>query len=100
MDSDVSYTPTNDDESVVLTEPFLPSSPLAFRRQEKPPKILPSHPDFVLNDSESTIYIIVNSLFRRTLLPPSTEGTDRQIKVIYTQYVFILFFSFYSFSFY
>ena len=84
MDSNVSYTPTNDDESVVLTEPLLPSSPLTFRRRENTPKILPYHADFVLDDSESTIYRVVNGLFRRTLLPPPTEGIDRQIKVVCT----------------
>ena len=95
MDFNVSYTPTNDDESVVLTEPFLPSSPLAFRRRENTPKILSYYADFILDDLKSTIYIIANGLFRRTLLPPPTEGTDRQIKVVYTQYVFyyFLFFS-------
>ena len=77
MDFDVSYTPTNDDESVVLTEPFLPSSPLAFPRRENTPKILTYHADFILDDLESTIYIITNSLFRRTLLLPPTEGIDR-----------------------
>ena len=77
MDSDVSYTPINDDESVVLTELFLPSLPLAFRRRENTLKILPYHADFVLDDLESTIYIIANGLFRRTLLLPPTEGIDR-----------------------
>ena len=77
MDFNVSYTPTNDDESVVLIKPLLPSSPLAFRRRENTPKILPYYADFILDDLESTIYIIVNSLFRRTLPPPPIKGIDR-----------------------
>ena len=77
MDSNVSYTPTNDDESVVLTKPFLPFLHLAFRRRENTPKILPYYADFILDDLESTIYIIVNSLFRRTLLPPPIKGIDK-----------------------
>ena len=84
MESDVSYTPI-DDESVVFTEPFPPSSPIRRLNPRNNVKLPVHHPDFVLDDSNSPIYLVSNGLIRRTLLPPLEDGTDRLIKVECTQ---------------
>ena len=84
MDSDVSYTPA-DDESVAFTEPLPTSSPIHRLFPQTSLKIPPHHPDFVLNDEKSSVYLIFNGLIRRILLPPPNEGTDRLIRVECTQ---------------
>ena len=49
-------------------------------------------PDFILNDSKTSIYIVEKKLIQRTLLPV-VEGKLRKVRAIYTSYVFTLFFS-------
>jgi hypothetical protein len=86
MDSDA-FIPDdeNDEESLVLTEPLPHNSLTNTLRPSNSSKIPIWHEDYKLDDSDSPIYLIANSLIRRSLLSPPTTGQQRFVRVECTQ---------------
>ena len=83
MASEFSFLP--DDDSVIITESFDGTSPIRRLFTLQTLKTSVWDPDYVLNDSNLSIYLISNGLIRRTLLPAPIEGHNRYINVEYTQ---------------
>lgn len=83
MASESSFLP--DDDSAIITESFDVSSPIRRLFTSQTPKTSVWDPNYVLDDSNSSIYLISNGLIRRTLLPAPTEGHDRYVNVECTQ---------------
>ncbi len=97
--SKLSYTPVNDEsvvqtKSLILTKSvqFYSPAPITNTGKKRGKKAEFNDPNFVLNDLNSSIYIVQNNLVKRTLLPYK-ERVERQISVQCTRYVFLLIFT-------